>query len=34
MWYRANIEIKGDERLEKAIKFNIFHLMSTPSLIK
>lgn len=33
MWYRANIEIKGDERLEKAIKFNIFHLMSTPSLI-
>lgn len=29
MWYVANIKINGDELIDKALKFNIFHLMST-----
>lgn len=29
MWDKANICIKGDFELERAIRFNIFHLMST-----
>lgn len=32
MWKRADLEITGDDRLQKALRFNIFHLMSTPSL--
>lgn len=30
MWERADIEIKGDEKVQNALRFNIFHLMSTP----
>ncbi len=30
-WKRANIRIEGDPRLQLAIRFNIFHLMSTPN---
>lgn len=29
MWYVANVEIEGDNLIDKALKFNIFHLMST-----
>lgn len=32
LWKRADLEITGDDKLQKAIRFNIFHLMSTPSL--
>lgn len=32
LWKRAYIKIEGDSELQKAIRFNIFHLMSTPSL--
>ena len=32
MWESADLEIDGDESLQKALRFNIFHLMSTPSL--
>lgn len=31
MWEEANIEIKGDFELDRAIRFTIFHLMSTGS---
>ena len=31
MWKRANIRIKGDFELDRAVRFNIFHLMSTAS---
>lgn len=31
LWSRADLEIDGDERMQKALRFNIFHLMSTPS---
>lgn len=31
MWKRAFIKIKGDPKLEKAMRFNLFHLMSTPN---
>ncbi|NYV27853.1 glycoside hydrolase family 65 protein [Streptobacillus felis] len=31
LWNRADIVIKGDEKVQKAIRFNIFHLMSTPN---
>lgn len=29
MWSVANIKINGDELIDKALRFNIFHLMST-----
>lgn len=29
MWQNANIEIEGDPELDKGVRFNIFHLMST-----
>lgn len=29
MWKRADIRIKGDFELDRAVRFNIFHLMST-----
>ena len=32
MWNAADMEIDGDEALQKALRFDIFHLMSTPSL--
>lgn len=32
LWSRADLGITGDDRLQKALRFNIFHLMSTPSL--
>lgn len=31
LWEMADLEIQGDDRLQKALRFNIFHLMSTPS---
>lgn len=31
LWKEADIRIDGDEELNKAIRFNIFHLMSTAS---
>lgn len=31
MWAEANIEIKGDFELDRAVRFTIFHLMSTGS---
>ncbi len=31
LWKRADLEITGDAPLQKAVRFNIFHLMSTPS---
>ena len=31
MWEMADIKIKGDPESEKAVKFEIFHLMSTPN---
>ena len=31
MWKRANVRIKGDFELDRAVRFNIFHLMSTAS---
>jgi len=30
-WERANIKIEGDPRLQLVIRFNLFHLMSTPN---
>jgi kojibiose phosphorylase len=30
-WKRANIKIEGDERLQLAVRFDLFHLMSTPN---
>ena len=32
LWSMADLEIDGDESLQKAMRFNLFHLMSTPSL--
>ncbi|SHJ85902.1 kojibiose phosphorylase [Hathewaya proteolytica DSM 3090] len=29
LWYIADIKINGDELVDKALRFNIFHLMST-----
>lgn len=29
MWQEANVQIEGDFELDRAIRFNIFHLMST-----
>ncbi len=29
MWYYSNIKISGDDLIDKALRFNIFHLMST-----
>ncbi len=31
LWKEADIQIEGDEELNKAIRFNVFHLMSTAS---
>lgn len=31
LWERADLRIKGDEKMQKALRFNIFHLMSTPN---
>ena len=31
MWKRADIVLEGDSKLQKAVRFNIFQLMSTPS---
>ena len=31
MWDDANIEIQGDFELDRAVRFTIFHLMSTGS---
>ena len=31
LWEMADLEVLGDEPLQKALRFNIFHLMSTPS---
>lgn len=31
MWDIAEIEVVGNEDIDKALKFNIFHLMSTPN---
>lgn len=31
LWEMADLEIDGDAPLQKALRFNIFHLMSTPS---
>lgn len=30
MWERADVKIEGDAEMEHAVRFNIFHLMSTP----
>ena len=31
LWREADIQIDGDEELNKAIRFNVFHLMNTAS---
>lgn len=31
LWNRADVQIKGDEKLQQAVRFNLFHLMSTPN---
>lgn len=31
LWNQADIKIQGDEKLDQAVRFNIFHLMSTAS---
>lgn len=31
LWEEANIQIEGDDDLDRAIRFNLFHLMSTAS---
>ena len=31
LWQNADISIAGDEELDKAVRFNVFHLMSTAS---
>lgn len=31
LWQRADITLKGDDELQHALRFNIFHLMSTPN---
>ncbi len=33
LWARADLEIIGDELMQKALRFNIFHLMNTPDPI-
>lgn len=30
-WKRANVKIEGDPKLQLAVRFNLFHLMSTPN---
>lgn len=30
-WEEADLQIVGDEKMQKAMRFNIFHLMSTPN---
>jgi kojibiose phosphorylase len=32
LWTRADLVIKGDDKLQHALRFNIFQLMSTPSM--
>lgn len=32
LWSMGDLEIQGDAPLQKAMRFNLFHLMSTPSL--
>ena len=29
LWHMGDLEIKGDDKMQKAMRFNIFHLMST-----
>lgn len=31
MWENADVVIEGDEKMQKGLRFNIFHLMSTPN---
>ena len=31
LWHMGDLEIEGDENMQKAMRFNIFHLMSTPN---
>lgn len=31
MWKRANVKIDGDFKLQTAVRFDLFHLMSTPN---
>ncbi len=31
LWDIADIKLNGDDKLQKALRFNIFHLMSTPN---
>ncbi len=31
LWKNADLIIEGDDKMQKAIRFNIFHLMSTPN---
>lgn len=31
LWRMADLEIEGDDKMQKAMRFNIFHLMSTPN---
>jgi len=31
LWERAKIEIEGDPKLQQAVRFDLFHLMSTPN---
>lgn len=31
MWKRADIKVSGDEKMQKGLRFNIFHLMGTPN---
>lgn len=31
LWKRANIKIEGDPKLQLAVRFDLFHLMSTPN---
>lgn len=33
LWGMADVELVGDDALQQALRFNIFHLMSTPSPI-
>lgn len=30
LWERADVQIKGDDRMQKALRFNLYHLMNTP----
>ncbi|GKX29288.1 kojibiose phosphorylase [Vallitalea longa] len=31
LWDMADLQITGDEKMQKALRFNIFHVMSTPN---